>query len=220
MKSVILTKLIFLTLFSILFIQNTYGEATYGTLSEPIIKIMASKNYRLKMTTVAIKKIQIEYYQKKDNFAQKLTQENQSIRIVGKDGFLHYIIDYEKTIVKVPIEINKIKGLVDAEKISLLSTGKARFNGKQRDYDEYTIESDDDKERKILFFVEKEKLVGLRVVEGKTTEDLAIDEFDQRVPSLPFNIPTDYKVREAKVKENEDGTMDIDVDFDFEDDEE
>jgi len=119
-------------------------------------------------------------------------------RIVYKYGKVYSISDTQKTVsvTEAGSESQMPMGMgldIGANYASLkyIGEGSGSFLGKTYSYDEFESAEGE----KMLFFVENEKLVGIRSIDktGRAT-DIEVLSLDQNVPNSVFDIPTDYQV--------------------------
>ena len=131
----------------------------------------------------------MESYVKTGMTAATMEAQGQTIRMIMRDNKTHMINDAEKTVMVMPTQ----PGLgntpeVNVNSMSYIGNGTADFHGKNLPYDEYI----QDVGGTTQFFVDGNKLAGMRNINGGVVADVVILEFDQNVPDSVFEIPAGY----------------------------
>ena len=192
MKKMILIMVVLLHLFTVV---QLYSEPTFGPLTEPFLRMMESERFHISATLMAnATTTDISIYQRGENRAMVMTVAGQRMRMVVRDGIAHIIVDSQRMILTAPADEADTAGLVDISQLRFVEEGTARFGGRRRTYEEYTIG-----EERIQYFVDGERFLGMRIFEGRrAVAEIMVNEFNQRVPNHVFDIPTNFTVREVE----------------------
>jgi hypothetical protein len=172
---------------------------SFGPLTEPHLRMMQGHSWHMKITTFQnAQTLTIDMYKRGDMFAQEVHYEGRAFRTVIRDGKLHVIIDPLKT---VYIQDLGDRGAMDlaSAKMSFVESGEERFDGRRRTFEEYS-----DGENRVRYYVDKDKLVGIRQFDdkGKAT-DIVVVELDRRVPNVKFSIPANYEIKDMSEAEDD-----------------
>ena len=188
-------KKVLVIILLILAIVQLYSEPTFGPLTEPILRMMESERFHISATLMAnANTTDISIYQRGTNQAMTMTVAGQQMRMVIRDGIAHVIVPSQRMILTAPAEEADTAGLVDISQLRFVEVGTARFEGRRRTYEEYTLG-----EERIQYFIDGERFLGMRIFEGRrVVADIVVKEFNQRVPSHVFDIPTNFTVREVE----------------------
>jgi hypothetical protein len=117
----------------------------------------------------------------------------QTTRFIMRDNKSHIIDDTGKTIMVMPVTDAMEQGGVKTAGLRFVSSGTARFDGRNLPYDEYTAQ---DGER-IQYFIDGNRLAGFRNFDdGSAVADMVISEFNQNVPNNVFDLPRGYQTIE------------------------
>ena len=170
-----------------------YAKSTYGPKTENIMKIYESGTFQMKATMRAEdESVELEMYVKDNMIAMIMSAGPERMRVVQRDNKSYIINDRERQIVIAPVEDEAVHGIVDTEEIRFISSGTANFNGKNYTYEEYLSDAD-----RMLFFVDGNKLVGIRTIAAEVgTVDMVVHSFESFVPEVAFQIPTGYEVHD------------------------
>ena len=188
-KSMQLTVIAFII--GLILVGNVSGQTGGKTAS--FIKLLESGTYFMKASvtsegTTAI----VETYAKDGKMAVVSSVEGMSTRSVIKDRKTYMIMDSLKMVMVMPFTgTNEISKVV-VDKMKLTGSGIAKFNGKDLPYDEYSNPDG----IKIQYFIDGNKLAGIRSIAKEGSADLVIIELNQNVPNSIFDIPTGYQVQE------------------------
>ena len=169
------------------------GQIKFGPKTETFLKIFASGNYHMKATTTADGvKADMEMFTKSGRIASTVSAEGETVRVVMRDNKTYMIMESLKTIMITAIQDGSQSGVVDTSKMTFTGTGTASFAGKNLSYEEYTEEG-----KKTRFFIDGNKLAGMRAIADGETMDIIISILDQNVPDSAFNIPSSgYQVQD------------------------
>ena len=136
------------------------------------------------------KEMVTEYFFK-DNMWTTLTgASGMSIRSIQRDKKVYNVIDEQRTVMVSPVTGSSYEEPKHGVMIAT-GSGIAQFNGKNLPYDEYSIMGISDFKQQ--FFIDGNKLIGIRNITGKTKLDQIILVLDQNVPNSVFEIPAGYK---------------------------
>jgi len=169
--------------------QNKFGPRT-----DAFIKIFASGNYHMKATTTIDKvKAEMEFFLKGNRMATTISAAGETSRIITRDNKTYMIMDQMKMIMVLPAQGLAESAAVDTSGMSFTGSGTASFAGKNLPYEEYS-EKDGSKSQ---FFIDGNKLAGIRSISKEETVDMVISVLDQNVPDSVFNVPsTGYQVQD------------------------
>ena len=175
--------IIVLALFPVLY---TNGQTKFGDKTAPFFKTFSSGTYHMKARVVSDgSSTDMELYYKGDMGAVLLEEDGEAMRIVMKDKKTYMIFDTSKMILIAPAQAAEDFKGVETDKIKLNGSGTAVFTGKSLPYDEY-LGPDGSKSQ---YFVDGNKLAGIRSITKEGTADTIISVFDQNVPNNVFDIP-------------------------------
>jgi len=167
----------------------TPGE---GRVADAFYNMFDSGTYHMKVKIVgADMEMVMEYYFKGDMIATSIEGAGENGRMISKDGKNYIINDEEKMVMEMSAanhpDLDESAG-VDTDVMEYSSSGKDDFQGKNLPYDEYSLKDGGTTQ----FFVDGNKLAGIRnLVDGEVI-DMVILELNQNVPDKVFEIPADY----------------------------
>jgi len=131
----------------------------------------------------------IETYVKDGMIATTAESDSQISRTIIRDGKMYMIIDSEKMYMVSDASGNVASEYVQTEGMKASGLGTDEFGGKSLSYEEY---SDDDGNIS-QYFIDGNKLAGIRNIIGGITMDIVILELNKNVPNSVFDIPSDYQ---------------------------
>ena len=188
-KGMITAKLTaaFIFVFALFPVLYANGQTKFGDKTAPFFKTFSSGTYHMKAKTVSGgTATEMELYYKGGMTAVAMVEEGESMRIVVKDKKAYMIFETSKMILIAPSQAaDDFKG-IEPDKIKLNGSGTAVFAGKSLPYDEY-LETDGSKTQ---YFVDGNKLAGMRSISKEGTTDTIISVLDQNVPNNVFDIPS------------------------------
>ena len=162
-------------------------------VADPFFNMFGSGTYHMKAKMINDStEIIIEQYLKNGMMASLMETEDSVMRTIMRDGKMHMVNDDEKTVIVMPVmqQMGSTNSTaVDTAGMIYIGSGKAEFNGKTLPYDEYSM----DGEGKTQFFVDGNKMAGIRTIANEQEMDMVILELDQNVPDSVFEIPMDYE---------------------------
>jgi len=197
-----LKKTIIMLMITTLSAGLLWSQSTFGPKTEKFIKIYESGTFQMKTTMRAgNESSEMEMYVKDNMIAMILTDGKDRVRIVQKDSKSYMIDDKERQIAITPVEQGTVQGIVDTEEIKFISSGSTNFNGKTYLYEEYISDAD-----RLLFFVDGDRLIGIRTISAEVgTVDMIIHTFESVVPEHTFDVPAGYQIYDlSDLPENED----------------
>jgi len=163
-------------------------------VSETFFKMFAGDSYHMKTKIVdGGEEITMETYVKKGMTATTTKTQGETVRMIMRDNKMYMIDDSEKTVMVMPASIQAQAGMgkttaINTEKMRYVGSGTANFQGKNLPYDEYSIDGGS----KSQFFVDGNKLAGIRNINGGNVTEVVILALDQNVPDNVFQIPAEY----------------------------
>ena len=158
-----LKKTIIMLMITTLSAGLLWSQSTFGPKTEKFIKIYESGTFQMKTTMRAgNESSEMEMYVKDNMIAMILTDGKDRVRIVQKDSKSYMIDDKERQIAITPVEQGTVQGIVDTEEIKFISSGSTNFNGKTYLYEEYISDAD-----RLLFFVDGDRLIGIRTISAE-----------------------------------------------------
>jgi hypothetical protein len=184
--------------------QAAVSGQKIGDSTAPFIRIFDSGTYHIKAslsitgakgTTTDIMD-DVEVYSRGGTTAGVMSMAGISTRVVLKDKKTYSITDKPLKMVIISSSSQDAGGQlpkVETGKLTYTGSGTAVFAGKSLPYDEYQ----DTAGVKSQYFVNGNKLAGIRTITGKGNEDMVISVLDQNVPNNVFDIPNSgYLVRD------------------------
>jgi hypothetical protein len=132
----------------------------------------------------------METYMKDDKWAALMAMEGNTGKMVSKDNKFYIINDDAKTVMiskTTPSSGNS--GGIETAGMTFTGSGTAMFNGKNLPYEEYS----DGEGNKAQYFLDGDKLAGIRNINEEMTMDIIILVLDQDVPDSVFDIPGNYQ---------------------------
>ena len=169
------------------------GDNGGGGRTAAFFKVFESGTYHMKakMVTGGVE-VLTEIYARGDRMAATSTTQGITSRMVLRDNKTYMIVDATRMIMVMPLMSATEAGGVETNQMRFSSSGTARFDGRNLPYDEYT-----NPERvRVQYFVDGNRLAGIRTISRDGTVDLIITEFNQNVPNNVFNIPGGYHMME------------------------
>jgi hypothetical protein len=131
----------------------------------------------------------VETYTKDGMMATILEAAGQKSRMIFRDNAMHIINDEDKTVMSLPSMGNATEEAVKTDGMILTSSGTAMFDGKNLSYEEYS----DEEGNRVQYFLDGNKLAGIRNIMSEGTIDVVILVLDQNVPASVFDIPSSYQ---------------------------
>ena len=161
-----------------------------GDRTAPFFRILSSGTYHMKASDGDT---EMELYCKGDMTSVAMIAEGESLRMVSTGKKTYMIFDTSKMVLIGPSDANQESMKLEFDKMTFVRSGTAVFKGKSLPYDEY-LDKDGDKSQ---FFVDGNKLAGIRSIDGKGEQsDMVISALDQNVPNSVFEIPAGYQVQD------------------------
>ena len=156
--------------------------------------MMNSGTYHMKGTIIKDgAETPVEVYMKDNMIAAAMGSGGaDTMRMILRDNKTYIISDASKSVMAIPSGPQSSPtdiGLLDPAGMSHSGTGKDTFNGKSLPYDEYSL----DEAGKMQFFMDGDKLAGVRTSGKALSADIIVETFDQNVPDDAFAIPDGYK---------------------------
>ena len=129
----------------------------------------------------------------KNNMVTIVEAEGEKTKIITKDSKMYMVSDATKTVMitKIP-QVSNDNGGIKTEGMTLTDSGTAEFNGKTLPYKEYS----NPEGVKTQYFLDGDKLAGIRSITQDMIMDMIVIELDEIVPENVFDIPSDYKKME------------------------
>ena len=186
-------SIIVVLVFGLIMAAQLSGQTKFGPKTEASLKIFAGGNYHMKAVTTADGvKAETEVFVKGGRTASIVSSEGKTMRIVLKDNKTYMIMDSEKMILITAMQDASQTGAVSTSKMAFTGSGTASFAGKNLPYEEYAEGND-----KTQFFIDGNKLAGMRSIAAGQTADTVITVLDQNVPDSIFNVPSSgYQVQD------------------------
>ena len=162
--------------------------------ADAFFKIFESGNYHMKAKIIGGDAAgDMETHVKGDMMATTMTAQGQTSRMIFRDNKMYMIMDSMKMIMVMPATNKSDAGGVNTAGMKLTGSGTAVFNGKSLPYEEYR----DPQGSRVQYFLDGNKLAGIRNIEGGKTVDMVIIVLDQNVPANVFTVPsTGYQVQD------------------------
>jgi len=193
--------------FSRFFGGGSGGAATAsssgGGKAEPYFKIFSSGTYHMKAkgNVEGIgEEVVFDQYVKGGMTATVTDMGGESVRSVIRDNKSYGIMDAQRMVVVTSINsADPSQGAIQTKGFSRSGSGTARFNGRNLPYEEYSWEKGSKyygNGDKYLFFLDGNKLAGVRGIVGKYTVEMVVLSLDKNVPANIFDIPSGYTVIE------------------------
>ena len=111
-------------------------------------------------------------------------------KMILKDNKMYIISDEAKTVmVSNTTPSASIGGGIETDGMTLTGSGKDEFDGKNLPYEEYS----DGEGNKARYFLDGDKLAGIRNINDEMTIDVIVLVLDQNVPDSAFDVPSGYK---------------------------
>jgi hypothetical protein len=191
-------KINFLTL-CLTALMVVFASCTNGNINSKMngpakyFDVLSSGNYHLKskMTAEGMD-VAMEMYMKDGNWSMLSKVGEYTNKMILKDNKVHIIDDLSRTILITKATPANQDMKIDTKGMTLTGTGNAEFDGKNLPYEEYTNETGN----KTHFFLNGDKLVGIRTFVDEKPIDLIILEMDENIPGDVFDIPDDYQKME------------------------
>ena len=178
---------LFLVVFVLFPVMYASGQTKFGDKTAPFFKIFSSGTYHMKAkSTSGGTTSDTDFYCKGGISAIITTESGESMRIVLKDKKMYMIFETSKMMMITPSMEDQIPTtIIETDKIKFTGSGTAVFAGKSLPYDEYAG-ADGGKSQ---YFVDGNKLAGIRTVSKEGTEDAVVAALDQNIPNNVFDIP-------------------------------
>ena len=182
-----------LTALMVVFAACNSGSINKADGPAKYFDVLSSGNYHLKakMTTEGMD-VAMEMYMKDGNWSMLSKVGEYTNRVILKDNKMHIIDDPSRTILITKATPSTQEMQIDTKGMTLTGTGEAEFDGKNLPYEEYTNETGN----KTHFFLNGDKLAGIRTFVDEKPVDMIILEMDQNIPGNVFDIPDDYQKME------------------------
>ena len=171
----------------------TFAMAVCGAgVADVCVNIFKSSTYHMKWKILGGIVETVESYKKNGMVASVIGEQGQTMRMVMRDNKIYSINDSEKTVLLLPTPMQA--GLPgdttedNADIMNYIGSGTADFQGKNLAYDEYSVGG----VAKRQFFVDSNKLAGMRYINDGFVVDMVVLELDQNVPDSAFEIPAGY----------------------------
>jgi len=194
---------LFAVVLALVLVSQVSGQAKFGPKTEPIFKTFSSGTYHMKTTmSDGGVKADMDTYIKGGRIATVISTQGETMRTVVKDKKNYIIMDSQKMIMitaaNAAMQNASGAGTIDPNMFTYTGSGTANFAGKNLPYEEYTVKADNKTESKSQFFIDGDKLVGIRsIVPKQKAVDLVILALDQNVPDSVFVVPTSgYQVQD------------------------
>ena len=188
-------KLLTLCLTALMVVFAACNSGTINKANGPAkyFDVLSSGTYHLKtkMTAEGMD-VAMEMYMKDGDWAMTSKVGEYNSKMILKNDKMHIIDDISKTILITKATKTTQDMKIDAKGMTFIGTGEAEFDGRNLPYEEYTNET----ENKTQFFLEGDKLVGIRTFADGKPIDMVVLEMDGNVPGNVFDIPDDYQKME------------------------
>jgi predicted small lipoprotein YifL len=162
-------------------------------VADTFFNMFSGGTYHMKSKVVAEgMEVTTEQFFKNGMVASMMEVDGNAVRTVIRDDKMHMIYDTEKMvmIMAVPAQLSSGEAAaMETDGMSYSGSGTAEFSGKTLPYDEYNITGGG----KTQFFVDGNKLAGMRTISAGQEVDVVILELNQTVPDSVFEIPADYQ---------------------------
>ena len=169
---------------------NNAGGGGKGK-AEAFFNIFSSGTYHMKAKMTGSQlETNMETFVKGEMMASTMEMSGETTRMIMRDNKMYVINDREKTIMSMPAMSGAESGeSIQTKGMNLTGSGTAQFNGKNLSYEEYS----DGESNKTQYFLEGDKLAGIRNIVSEGTIDVIVIALDQNVPGSVFDIPSDYQ---------------------------
>ena len=152
--------------------------------------------YHLKAKMVGNgKATDMEMYLNDKNMATIIEMEGLKMKNITKDSKMYMVNDAAKTVMITKIPQSSSENVsIKTEGMTLTDSGTAEFNGKMLPYKEYSNINQEG--FKTQYFLDGDKLAGIRNIIPEMTMDIIVIELDENVPDSVFDIPSNYQKME------------------------
>ena len=164
-----------------------------GKVADAFFNIFSSGSYHMKAKIVGGgAETTTETFVKRGLTATVVEAQGQTMRMVMRDNKMHMIDDAQKTVMIMSAQMHAQAGTgntaeVNTARMRYTGSGTANFHGRNLPYDEYSIDNG-----KTQFFVDGNRLAGIRNIAGRDVTDIVILVLSQNVPDSVFQIPAGY----------------------------
>jgi len=164
--------------------NNDSGAAKY-------FKMFSGGTYHMKAKMVGGGvETTMEMYMKGDKWATLTEMGGMSNKMILKDHKMYIVNNEAKTVMvsNTTPSLEKRSG-IETDGMTLTGSGKAEFNGKNLPYEEYS----NNMGSKVQYFLDGDKLAGIRNINDEMSIDIVILVLDQNVPDSIFDVPGNYQ---------------------------
>jgi len=168
--------------------QNTNSTAVDAS---DYFNVFSNRNYHMRLRLI-VEEVEgtIEVYVKDDKVSTTTIIEDDISRMLILKNRTYILMDDDKLMNILDIAVTKDTGAIETGNLTKKGTGRDEFDNRELPYDEYL----DNNDGKVRFFLENNKLVGIRTIDNGDIRDMIIDVFDKNIPDNIFDIPKNYKL--------------------------
>jgi len=191
MKKLAVLLMVFVMAFSLAGCSKN-STSQNGSASKVYFDMFNTNKYHMKATQVSSSATyDMETWVDGNKIATITNTNGESYHMIVENNTAYIIDDSAKTITTMGVNNNDLTGsdTVNVDGMSYVDSGTAEFAGKNLPYDEYS----DGKYAKMQFFMDGNKLTGIRNIVSNGNIDIEISQIDQNIPASVFEIPSNYK---------------------------
>ena len=169
---------------------NTGNPVVPSGMVDEVFRMFSSGTFHMLASSEGT---DIDLYVKDGMTASVLQAEGMNLRLITKDGKSYtLLVDYAMYMVEnLSPDDSNLADIGDVGNLVFVGEGSGTFDGKTMSYAEYKEISNNST---IYYFMDGERLAGMRTVSNGETIDMVVKAFDQNIPSGIFDIPSDFEL--------------------------
>ena len=188
----VVRKIMFALVLGFILVGYVSAQASGGR-TEAFFRIFESGTYHMKARMISNgAEIPTEINARDGMVAATTTTMGMTTRMILRDNRTYVIIDALRMITVMPLMSTIEAGGVETNQMRFNNTGTAIFDGINLQYDEYS----NPEGARVQYFVDGDRLVGIRSISGEISVDFIISELNQNVPNNVFDIPSGYRTQQ------------------------